>query len=378
MRFLLVTILLLAAGVTGTAHAQLAGLKPEVTGTWFNADQDGHGFNIQALSEDSLVVFWYTYGPDGVSTFLLGVLEDDGTGRYVGTLQQTGGMVFGEFDPDTVDREDWGTLTIEFDDCGRGTVSWTSTAEGFPDGSIPIQRLISTHLFTCVDEPVVGNFAFTFLDDEGRSEGNALFLPDGRLFFAGGEEGLEFFGGGTWGRSGQRTVIIDATVYDNDFSGDPPLDSEEVTASAFLDVNGMSDIGVAEAGSARFRATYLRDFRRNVGPGALAGSYTLRDTAIGGASRGEIQVAQNGSVTGTLADDCDIGSGALRITAPGINQFTLDIAVDDADPDCAGLDFSGAGFLIDADDLLHPGDLFTILVSEDLGYASVFRLDRSE
>jgi hypothetical protein len=377
MRQLPVLVLFLATSFFGIAQAQLTGLKPEITGAWFNVDQDGHGFNVQALDEDTLLVFWYTYGPDGVSTFLLGVVSDDGAGRYVGTLQRTDGMVFGEFDPETVNREDWGTLTVEFDSCFNGTVSWTSTVDGFPDGSIPIQRLTSTYLFTCVDDPVAGNYAFTFYDED-RSDGNALFLPDGRLFFAGGETGLEFVGSGTWRRSGARNVIIDGTSYEVDLSGDPPLDSEAVSASAVLNVNGMGDLDQIALGSIQFRATYLRDFRRNVGPGALEGSYSIFDEAVGGTPRGEIEVARDGSVTGTLGDGCAIGSGAMLITVPGANQFSLDLVVDDPDPDCAGLDFSGAGFVIDPDDLVNPGDLFTILVSEDIGYASVFRLNRND
>jgi beta-glucanase (GH16 family) len=104
------------------------GVGPEYSGSWFNPDQSGHGFSIEVdESEDGsvrAVFYWYTYDDQGQS------ISMGGTGVPVGNrveinFESPVGMKYGEFDPDTVVRENGGTAVFEFSDSNNATFSYT-------------------------------------------------------------------------------------------------------------------------------------------------------------------------------------------------------------------------------------------------------------
>jgi hypothetical protein len=375
MRLFLIALTLFMTGWCASAQAQLLGLKPEITGSWYNPSQDGHGFNFQALDENTLLVFWYTYRPDGTSTFLVGTATINELGQYTGTLQITEGMVFGSFDPNDVTRTNWGTMTIEIADCNNATFSWTSTEPGYSGGSIPIQRLTQTSDFACVDSPVAGNYVVSYFDEE-RVDGVALFLPNGDLYFAVGEIGLDGIGAGAWRQTGRLNMSLDVTLYDmQDVANAPPLPNERFTAGAILNVNGFAGPSQAAVPQGQLRGTHMRDYRRNVTVASLAGTYQLTDTAIS-FPFGTVTIAEDGSITGTAINGCNLDGGLLEQTAPGTNQFAISILVSDSDPICDNSDLIGAGFIVDGEDLIHPNEIFAILENEGREYASYFRFDR--
>ncbi len=91
-----------------TAHA----------GSWFNAEQSGHGFSMEigrSGEDPAAVVYWYTFDRDGNPIFLVGSGTPDGNILDLDFSAATG-MSFGTFDPATVDREHAGTARIVFAD----------------------------------------------------------------------------------------------------------------------------------------------------------------------------------------------------------------------------------------------------------------------
>ena len=99
----------------------------EYSGSWYNADQSGHGFSMafgEAADGSPLaVVYWYTYDTLGKPIFLVG------TGVLEGNLLEVQftspyGMKYGEFDPDSVIREDGGTAIFEFTDKDNAIFSY--------------------------------------------------------------------------------------------------------------------------------------------------------------------------------------------------------------------------------------------------------------
>lgn len=370
--------LALSLSCTLEIQAQVNELKPEITGSWYNPAQDGHGFNFQALDETTLLVFWYTYDAAGNSTFLLGTLAlDEITGEYTGTLQRTEGMVFGQFDPGTVSRIEWGTLSVAFDGCDRGVADWRSTMAGFPDVTIPIQRLTRTNLFVCIDDPVPGNYAITTLEDDGRRvEGNALVLPNGDLYLAAGEIEMEYVVAGTLRQITSLGLRADGTRYTLTEDGSSPQQTGPFRVPATLNRSGFGGMPeIALPTNAFLRGTPLRDFRRNVPVASLAGSYSLIDT-VASATLATVDIATDGAVTGSVINGCRLGGGAVTQSLPGTNQFSISILVDDNRSFCADSDLIGAGFSIAPLDGVQPVDIYAILVNEPREYASVFRLDR--
>jgi hypothetical protein len=321
-----------------------------------------------------LLVFWYTYRPDGTSTFLVGTATINGLNEYTGTLQITEGMQFGSFNPNTLTRTNWGTMTIEILDCNTAVFSWTSSVTGYADGSIDIQRLTRTSEFACIDDSVSGNYAITYLDEDDRYEGTALFLPTGEVYFATGESDLEDIGVGIWRKTARLNVSLEGTIYEReDGVLSPPLSNEPFTSASIININGLAGGALSAVPQGQLRATRLRDFSRNVTVASIAGTYTMIDLTLGGFS-GTVTIASDGAVTGTAINGCNLGGGRFEQTAAGTNQFAIGILVSDSDPLCNDSDLVGAGYLVDDEDVFHPNSIFMILVNDDTEYASIFRL----
>jgi plastocyanin len=125
-----------------------------VSGNWYNADQSGSGFQIEATDAmDSasglpiMLAIWFVYSPDGNSQNWIYAQGTYDPTKNTATLpaQLLSGT---KFPPNYVAADvhgmanGWGTLTFAFTDCNNGTVSWNSTAPGYGSGSpMPITRL---------------------------------------------------------------------------------------------------------------------------------------------------------------------------------------------------------------------------------------------
>lgn len=103
-------------------------IGPAHSGSWYWPEQDGHGFSMEfgelADGTPLAVIYWYTYDNLGNPIFMLGSGIPEGN-RVEVDLVSPVGMVFGEFDPDSVTRENGGRAVFEFSDRDNGTFTYT-------------------------------------------------------------------------------------------------------------------------------------------------------------------------------------------------------------------------------------------------------------
>jgi len=136
-------------GGSSIPDVPVAGL--EYSGSWYNADQSGHGFAMgfgKAVDGSPLaVIYWYTYDTLGNPIFFVGTGVLDGNSLEVQFTSPVG-MKYGEFDPDSVKREDGGTAYFEFTDQDNLTFSYTpSEFSTSAWGHTAIESLPMTKLF---------------------------------------------------------------------------------------------------------------------------------------------------------------------------------------------------------------------------------------
>ena len=125
------------------------------SGSWFNPDRDGEGFIFEVLERRGpdgtgfeVVVFWFTYTPDGQQAWMVGTGIVKGRRAQV-DFEITGGASFGDgFDPDDVIRKNWGSINFEFLNCGQAHAQY---AGEFGSGQIDLVRLSSIDGLGCND-----------------------------------------------------------------------------------------------------------------------------------------------------------------------------------------------------------------------------------
>ncbi len=118
-------------------HTQLSGsglqsgppdIGPAHSGSWYQPEQDGHGFALEfgELPDGTplAIAYWYTYDDRGNPLFLTGTGAPEGNRVTIDFISPVG-MVYGEFDPDSVVREDGGVAVFEFEDRDHGRFSYT-------------------------------------------------------------------------------------------------------------------------------------------------------------------------------------------------------------------------------------------------------------
>jgi len=126
-------------------------IGPEITGSWYNKNESGHGFSIEygdAGNGTPLVaVYWYVYDKDGNPVFLTGTGYPDETGVDI-TFYAHYGMKFGVFDPATHQEQDGGVARFTFQDDKNGTFEyfpsvWITENFGHSHHQMPITKLFA-------------------------------------------------------------------------------------------------------------------------------------------------------------------------------------------------------------------------------------------
>ncbi len=160
-----------------TRISELAGSRCELqtdfmawSGAWFNPERTGEGFIIEALPDNSAVIYWFTYQPDGSHQQAWMIADgtfESGPGDVIGipipgpdvvarimsapTYQPLGGHWGAAFDADEVNHVEWGLLSFVFYDDGTAAVAWESKLEEYGSGHYELQRLARPMLPPCDD-----------------------------------------------------------------------------------------------------------------------------------------------------------------------------------------------------------------------------------
>ena len=100
-----------------------------------------------------VIRYWYTYDSSGNQVWVNGVGQVQGHRIIFDQTIFTDGGIFGTgFDPDLVQRKDWGQITFDFSSCTTGVVNYNSTA-GFGSGQLNLVRLTNIDGFVCSTLP---------------------------------------------------------------------------------------------------------------------------------------------------------------------------------------------------------------------------------
>lgn len=162
-------------------------IGPAHSGSWYNAAQSGHGFSLEFGETRGgaplAVAYWYIYDDDGEPLFLVGQGVPEGH-RVEVEFESPTGMVFGEFDRDTVDRAAGGAGVFEFSGRSAGTFSYTPseftrTAWGHDAvEALPITKLFGVPAPRVFGEPASAACATTGIDDPYPDYDTRPLAPD--------------------------------------------------------------------------------------------------------------------------------------------------------------------------------------------------------
>ena len=187
---------LLCVFSTASLFGDDVSIRPSWSGSWFNPEQSGHGINVQNLDDERTVIYWYTYDLEGkpfwlealgvnseVELYEGGILGLDPPGIKVeATAYHHEGMIHGEFDPATNNRQEWGTIVLVFpyDMCDFASMEWHPVMAGFSHGSTWLQRLTTLNGLDCVHEgDTAGIWEVQFeFDAEHRYQVEIVGAPD--------------------------------------------------------------------------------------------------------------------------------------------------------------------------------------------------------
>lgn len=137
----------------GTPVAAGFSLSSTISGNWYDPAQSGHGFQIEVLPGGIATAFWFAFDNNGNQVWInaVGPLGQDTIAMQAGRVLN--GRFPPNFNPNTVTRAPWGTLTFTFNDCDHGTVAWTTTDPAFtPSGTMTVQRLTTIDGLNCIDD----------------------------------------------------------------------------------------------------------------------------------------------------------------------------------------------------------------------------------
>jgi plastocyanin len=144
----------MAGSITVNATAPPPGqpINVGISGSWFDAQQSGHGFLLQVAPNNLILMYWFVYTPDGTAqSWLVAAGPYDPTKNTVTleAFQDSGAKFPPNFNTTDVKQTDWGAITLTFTDCSNGTVSWNSKIPAYGSGSLPITKIVGVGNLTC-------------------------------------------------------------------------------------------------------------------------------------------------------------------------------------------------------------------------------------
>ena len=151
-------ILLLLVSLTCQSNANAGSgftIGPSMSASFYNPDESGHGIMIHLIDEELAWMCWFAFDLDGNPAWIcaLGTIVDD-TIFFEDAFTIDGGNFPPLFDAEQIVQVPWGSITVVFTGCDSGSMEWTTNAEGFQSGSMPLIRLTPLWGNECED-PVV-------------------------------------------------------------------------------------------------------------------------------------------------------------------------------------------------------------------------------
>ena len=114
------------------------------SGSYYNAQQSGHGFVVQVLDVEGsaqALVAWYVYDANGNQVWLLGQGPITNDEVNLTLFRFTGADFPPNFVTGAVESTPWGTLVLRFTGDDNATATWSSQTSGFGSGNLNLIRL---------------------------------------------------------------------------------------------------------------------------------------------------------------------------------------------------------------------------------------------
>ena len=100
-------------------------LEAGISSSWFDPSHDGEGFQIEMLSNDIAVMYWYTYNDEGGQDWYFATGDVRGNRIVFSNLHRVSGGEFGPgFDPANITREIVGSASFIWSSCDEGEMSY--------------------------------------------------------------------------------------------------------------------------------------------------------------------------------------------------------------------------------------------------------------
>ena len=119
-------------------------INPSMSASWYNPSESGHGIMIHLLDATQAWMCWFTFDLDGNPAWICALGNiNGGTIVFANAFTVEGGNFPPLFNPSEIAEIPWGSINVTFTACDAGTMDWTTTAESFQSGSMPLTRLTS-------------------------------------------------------------------------------------------------------------------------------------------------------------------------------------------------------------------------------------------
>ena len=175
--------------VTGQGARSIDGLRQR-SALWFDPLHNGEGWVVEELPDGRALAFWFTYDENGEQAWTIGTSAASGARLDVSDNARPVGTRFGaDFNAAQVNREPWGRVEFDFENCDRGTLRYTSTKAAFGSGTLRPVRLTRLAGTACLDAapavPVNGTWSARAAMPRAQSEMAGISLG-GMSYLAGG------------------------------------------------------------------------------------------------------------------------------------------------------------------------------------------------
>ncbi|MCH9699200.1 MAG: hypothetical protein K0U68_13950 [Gammaproteobacteria bacterium] len=155
-------------------------IDESLSGSWFDQNNPGQGINIEVLSEQRILVYWYTYLNGQPHWFSgLGQYDKDNETAEMELLQYEGGQFGINHDSKLVSNKTFGTLSLTFSSCDTADMKYQANSE-LGSGTIQLNRLTSIPGLPCTTPTTPFNNSAVELNDLKFEPGTCL-LDNNRL-----------------------------------------------------------------------------------------------------------------------------------------------------------------------------------------------------
>ena len=112
---------------------------------------NGEGWALEELPDGRALAFWFTYDENGEQAWTIGTSAASGARLDVADNARPVGTRFGAgFNAALVNREPWGRVEFDFENCDAGTLRYASTRAAFGSGTLRPVRLTRLAATACL------------------------------------------------------------------------------------------------------------------------------------------------------------------------------------------------------------------------------------